>query len=131
MVQKRPAGGETILLVEDEEALRAAARRTLDAAGYKVLTAEDGNDALLTVAQHKGDVHLLLTDVVMPHMSGTALAEELSKLRPTLKILYVSGYTDKAAIVQDGALAAGTQFLGKPFTKADLTRKVREVLDEL
>lgn len=131
LAQRRAAGGETILLVEDEEALRAAARRTLDAAGYKVLTAVDGNDALLTVAQHKGDVDLLLTDVVMPHMSGTALAEELSKLHPTLKILYVSGYMDKAAIVQEGALAAGTQFLGKPFTQADLTRKVREVLDEL
>ena len=127
-VPRRATGTETILVVEDEEALRKVAKRTLDAAGYTVLTAADGDEALLTCARHAGDIHLLLTDVVMPRMSGRALAQELSKTRPTLKVLYMSGYTDDA-IVHHGVLDAGTHFLGKPFTAADLTRKVREVLD--
>ena len=96
--------------------------------GYKVLTAADGATALLTCAQHAGDIHLVLTDVIMPRMSGRAFAEELSKVRPTFKILYMSGYTDNAIGVE-GVLAAGALFLGKPFTTSDLTRKVREVLD--
>jgi len=121
--------GETILLVEDEEALRSAARRILDAAGYTVLTAEDGNNALLIAAQYIGDVHLLLTDVVMPHMSGVALAEKLSNVRPMLKVLYMSGYADNA-VVEHCVLVAGTHFVSKPFTNEDLTRHVREVLDE-
>jgi two-component system cell cycle sensor histidine kinase/response regulator CckA len=128
-VPRRTTGTETILVVEDEEALGKVARRTLDAAGYKVLTAADGDEALLQSAQHAGDIHLLLTDVVMPRMSGRALAQELSKTRPALKVLYMSGYTDNA-IVHHGVLDRGTHFLGKPFTGADLTRKVREVLDE-
>jgi signal transduction histidine kinase/CheY-like chemotaxis protein len=127
-VPRRSTGTETILLVEDEEALRKVARRALDAAGYTVLSAADGDEALLICAQHVGDIHLLLTDVVMPRMSGRALAQELSKTRPTLKVLYMSGYTDNA-IVHHGVLDAGTHFLGKPFTAADVTRKVREVLD--
>jgi CheY-like chemotaxis protein len=127
-VLRRTTGTETILVVEDEEALRRVALRTLDAAGYKVLTAADGNEALLRSAQHAGDIQLLLTDVVMPRMSGRVLAQELSKKRPSIKVLYMSGYTDNA-IVHHGVLDAGTQFLGKPFTAADLTRKVREVLD--
>jgi PAS domain S-box-containing protein len=128
-VPSRTARGETILLVEDEEALRSAARRILDAAGYTVLTAKDGNDALLTAAQYVGDVHLLLTDVVMPHMSGVALADKLSKVRPMLKVLYMSGYADNA-VVEHCVLVAGTHFVSKPFTREDLTRQVREVLDE-
>jgi CheY-like chemotaxis protein len=125
---RRSTGTETILVVEDEEALRNVARRTLDAAGYRVLIAADGEEALLTGARHAGDIHLLLTDVVMPHMSGKVLAQQLSRTRPTLKVLYMSGYTDDA-IVHHGVLDAGTHFLGKPFTGADLVRKVREVLD--
>ena len=121
-------GTETILLVEDEEALRQVAKRVLGAGGYTVLTAANGEEALLTCAQHSGPVHLLLTDVVMPRMSGRVLAQELAKNRPSLKVVYMSGYTDDA-IVHHGVLDAGTQFLAKPFTSADLARKVREVLD--
>ena len=128
-VTKRATGTETILVVEDEEALRKVALRTLGAAGYKVLTASDGDDALLKSTQHAGDIHLLLTDVVMPRMSGRVLAQNLLRARPAIKVLYMSGYTDNA-IVHHGVLDAGTQFLAKPFTSAALMEKVREVLDE-
>ena len=93
-----------------------------------MLTAAGGDEALLISAQHAGGIHLLLTDVVMPRMNGRILAQELSKTRPTLKVLYTSGYTDDA-IVHHGVLEAGTHFLAKPFAAADLTSKVREVLD--
>jgi PAS domain S-box-containing protein len=128
-VSMRSTGTETILVVEDEEALRKVALRTLEAAGYKVLTAADGAEALMKSAQHAGDIQILLTDVVMPGMSGRVLAQELAKTRPTVKVVYMSGYTDNA-IVHHGVLDAGTHFLAKPFISADLTQKVREVLDE-
>ena len=102
----RVTGTETVLVVEDEPALCEVARRTLDAAGYRVLTAASGDEALLIFAEHVGDIHLLLTDVVMPRMSGRALAQELTKRRPTLKVLYMSGYTDDA-IVHHGVLRRG------------------------
>jgi PAS domain S-box-containing protein len=127
-VPMRTTGTETILVVEDEEALRKVARRSLAAAGYTVLTAANGQEALLTSAQHAGDIHLLLTDVVMPKIGGRALAQELSKARPGLKVVYMSGYADDA-IVHHGVLDAGTRFLAKPFTATDLMSKVREVLD--
>jgi PAS domain S-box-containing protein len=122
-------GTETILVVEDEDAVRKVAVRTLGAAGYTVLSAANGAEALLTHAQHVGDIQLLLTDVVMPRMSGRELAQELCGLRPTLKVLYMSGYTDDA-ILHHGVLDPGTHFLGKPFSADGLTGKVREVLDE-
>ena len=125
---RRAAGTETILVVEDELALRKVATRILDAAGYTVLTAADGDEALLTCAQHAGDIHLLLTDMVMPRMSGSLLAQQLFKTLPTLKVLYMSGYTYNA-IGHHGVLDAGTHFIAKPFTATDLTRKVRAVLD--
>ena len=127
-VAGRRTGGETILVVEDEEALRRVTQRMLERAGYKVLTAASGDEALVTVAQHKGDIHLLLTDVVMPRMNGKVLAQALLKMRPTAKVLYVSGYADNA-IIRHGVLDIGTHFLAKPFTAADLTRKVGEELD--
>jgi PAS domain S-box-containing protein len=127
-VPMRIAGTETILVVEDEEALLRISLRTLEAAGYKVLTAANGDEALLVSAQYAGDIHLLLTDLVMPRMNGRALAQALSKARPALRIIYMSGYTDDA-IVHHGVLDAGTNFLAKPFTATDLTRKVRVVLD--
>ena len=128
-VQRVSKGTETILVVEDEDALRRVALRTLESAGYKVLTAADGDEALMKSAQHAGDIHLLLTDVVMPRMSGRVLAQEVGKTRPTVKVVYMSGYTDNA-IVHHGVLDAGTHFLAKPFTSAGLTKKIREVLDE-
>jgi len=128
-VVARPTGTETVLVVEDEEALRKVAKRSLTAAGFTVLTAADGVEALETAARHAGEIHLLLTDVVMPKMSGRALAVELTKTRPAIQVLYMSGYTDNA-IVHHGVLDPGTQFLPKPFSGNDLTRKVREVLDQ-
>jgi two-component system cell cycle sensor histidine kinase/response regulator CckA len=123
-----PRGTETVLVVDDESALLKIATRSLEAAGYTVLTAASGQEALVTSAHHAGDIHLLLTDVVMPRMSGGVLAQELSKTRPTIKVVYMSGYTD-SAIVHHGVLDAGTTLLTKPFTSSDLTRKIREVLD--
>ena len=127
-VLKRATGTETIIVVEDEEALRKVVRRSLEAAGYTVLTARDGTAALLTCAQHVGTIDLLLTDVVMPGVSGKGLAKELLTARPRLKVLYMSGYADEA-IVHHGVLDAGTHFIGKPFSAADLAQKVRDVLD--
>ncbi|HMA92864.1 MAG TPA: response regulator, partial [Polyangiaceae bacterium] len=98
--------------------------------GYRVLTAPDGEAALMMAAREADEIHLLLTDVVMPRMNGRMLAQELSRKRPAIKVLYMSGYTDDA-IVHHGVLDAGTQFLAKPFTSGELTRKVREVLDLL
>jgi PAS domain S-box-containing protein len=127
-IPRRATGDETILVVEDEEALRQLTQRLLEAAGYTVLSASDGDQALLIHAQHMGDIDLLLTDVVMPQMSGRLLAERLMKTTPTLKTIYMSGYTDDA-IIHHGVLDAGMHFLAKPFTEADLTRKIRAVLD--
>jgi CheY-like chemotaxis protein len=122
-------GTETVLVVEDEEQLRKLSRRSLEAAGYTVLTAAGGDEAMQVSARHPGDIHLVFTDVVMPRMSGRVLAQELARARPGIKVLYTSGYTDDA-IVHHGVLNPGTHFVAKPFTSADLTRKVREVLDE-
>jgi CheY-like chemotaxis protein len=124
----RTTGTETIVVVEDEEALRNVATRALTAAGYTVLAAADGEEALRAVARHAGAIHLLVSDVIMPGMGGATLAQELTARRPELRVLYMSGYTDDA-IVRHGVLEAGTHFLAKPFTAPDLTRKVREVLD--
>ncbi len=121
-------GNETVLVVEDEEALRQLTVRLLEKAGYTVLAAADGEQALLACERHPDNIDLLLTDLVMPRMGGRLLAERLASLRRTLKILYMSGYTDDA-IVHRGVLDMETQFLAKPFSEAELTRKVRTVLD--
>jgi two-component system cell cycle sensor histidine kinase/response regulator CckA len=128
-VPPRMTGTETILVVDDEEAVRKVIQRTLEAAGYTVLTAASGAEALLKSAQHAGEIHLLLTDVVMPQMSGRTLVEELAKTGRSLAVLYMSGYTDDA-IDHHGVLDAGTHFLSKPFAMSDLARKVREVLKD-
>jgi two-component system, cell cycle sensor histidine kinase and response regulator CckA len=127
-ILKPARGTETILVVEDEEALRKVAMRSLEAAGYTVLAAAAGDEALLISAQYAGIIHLLLTDVVMPRMSGQALAQSLLKTRPMAKVLYMSGYADNA-FVHHGVVDEGTHFIGKPFTATDITRKVRDVLD--
>jgi signal transduction histidine kinase len=121
-------GTETILIVEGEEALRHLAERALESAGYRVLMTANGGEALLLLERFDGPVHLMLTDVVMPGMSGRDLAERLRETRPEMKVLYSSGYTDDA-ILQHGVLDDVTRFIGKPYAVADLKRKVREVLD--
>ena len=122
-------GSETILLVEDESMVRNLACRILQRNGYTVLEAQEGSDALRQGIEHKGPIHLLLTDVVMPGgMSGPDLAERLVPLHPTLKVLYMSGYTDDA-ITHHGVLEPGTAFLEKPFTPTILASKVRQILD--
>ena len=123
------AGGtETILLVEDEESVRALACEALEEAGFHVLEARHGAEALVVSHRHQGPIHLMLTDVVMPEMSGRVLADRLAPQRPSLKVLYMSGYTDNA-IIHQGVLDPGTAFLHKPFSPDALVRKVREVLD--
>ncbi len=121
-------GNETILLVEDEDLVRALAERTLRVRGYHVLAARAGDEAIGLAAEHSGPIHLLLTDVVMPLMSGKDLEERLAPMRPEMRVLYMSGYTDDA-IVHHGVLDPGTEFLPKPFTPTVLLRRVREVLD--
>jgi CheY-like chemotaxis protein len=123
-----PCGAETVLLVEDEDAVRALARRVLRDGGYAVLEASDGNEALRMVQGHAGPIHLLVTDVVMPHLGGRQLVERLVILRPEVKVLFLSGYTGDAA-VRHGLLGGDFAFLQKPFTATSFAQKVREVLD--
>jgi PAS domain S-box-containing protein len=123
-----PAGGsETILLAEDDDAVRALLRETLAKSGYTVLIATRPSQAVRLCEEHKGKIDLLLTDLVMPEMSGKDLAEQIQGLYPRVKVLYMSGYTDNA-IVHHGVLDSGVAFLQKPFTPDGLLRKVREVL---
>lgn|GEM_PF-1035416 len=121
-------GSETILLVEDEHPVRALVRRCLERDGYRVLEAEGPAEALRLTAQHDGMIHLLLTDVVMPQMSGRQLAERVATLRPNTRVLYMSGYTDDT-VAQHGILEEGTMLIQKPFTPENLAIKVREALD--
>jgi len=121
-------GTETVLVVEDDEQVRRLTRKMLEARGFTVLVAPGGAAALELLETHNGPIALLVTDVIMPGMSGRELAERVAVLRPTVKVLYLSGYTDDA-VVRHGVLQADIAFLQKPFAADTLTRKVREVLN--
>jgi PAS domain S-box-containing protein len=121
-------GTETILVVEDEANLRYLARQFLEKQGYKVVEAADGAVAMQIAVAHEGVIHLLLTDVIMPGMNGRELAQRISEIRPNIKILYMSGYTENV-VGHNGMLDAGVRLLQKPFNLRDLKSKVREVLD--
>ncbi len=122
-------GTETILLVHDENAVRTVARRFLEMRGYSVIEASSGPDAIRVSREHDGPIHLMVTDVVMPRMSGRELAFQLAPERPDMKVLYVSGYTEDA-IIHHGVLEKGFAFLPKPFTQEALASRVRHLLDE-
>lgn len=119
---------ETILLVDDEDGLRDLAQEILEAHGYRVLVARDGAEALTLAQDHAGPIDLLLTDVVMPKLSGRQVAEQLASGRPAMRVLYMTGYTDDVALRQ-GLAQATAALLPKPFTPDRLLRRVREVLD--
>jgi len=123
-----PRGTETVLLVEDAAAVRAVTKQVLERQGYTVVEASDGEVALRLAQRERGPIRLLLTDVVMPRVSGRELAEQLTRARPDLKVLYASGYTDDS-VVRHGILELGTAYLQKPFSPESLARKVRDVLD--
>jgi CheY-like chemotaxis protein len=121
-------GDETILLIEDEAVVRTLARTVLTNAGYKVLEARRGEEALLLAEKYPGTLHLAVSDMIMPGMNGLELARRLAVLKPDLRTIYMSGYTD-TSILDEGILGSDTPFLSKPFTPGALLRKVREVLD--
>jgi len=120
-------GTETILIVDDEEPLRTVIGELLSQLGYHILSTSNGPDALALVEQYPGKIDLLLTDVEMDPLSGPALAEALSRVRPEMKVVFISGYG--ATLAPDGALSPGTVLVRKPFTVKILSAKLREVLE--
>jgi len=127
-IKKPSRGVETLLLVEDDAAVREVTLAMLADSGYKILQASSGDEALKICEEHKGEIHLLLSDVVMPGMSGKELADRIIEEHSGMKVLFMSGYTDNA-IQHHGVLEPGTAFIEKPFSQAVLTRKIRDVLD--
>jgi two-component system, cell cycle sensor histidine kinase and response regulator CckA len=119
-----------IFVVEDTQLLRELTRLLLEAVGYQVMDSGASQEALRMAKNYVGALPLLITDVVMPGMSGIELAEEFAKIRPETKVLYTSGYADDA-LARHGGLASGASFLEKPFTRDALIRKVRAILDSL
>ncbi|RJO66231.1 MAG: response regulator [Myxococcales bacterium] len=125
--EEMPRGGETILLVEDERMVRELTTKILKQLGYDVLCAADGDEAIRTAEAHRGPIELLMTDVVMPGMNGRQLAGRLAKIRPEMKVLYASGYTENV-IAHHGVVEETVNFLGKPYSIPALSKKIREVL---
>jgi CheY-like chemotaxis protein len=126
--QGEDRGTETILLVEDQPALRLLAKRVLEAAGYTVIDSANGQDAIAASDAFEGPIHLLLTDVVMPGMNGRAVAAEITARRAQTRVLFTSGYTDDA-ILRHGVLDDASRFISKPYTPTELRRKVRQAID--
>jgi CheY-like chemotaxis protein len=122
-----PHGSETVLVVDDQDDVRALARRILEKNGYRVLEASNGAEGLSICGQHEGPIHLMMTDVVMPELTGLQLAERAATTRPEMRILFTSGYRQSAG--GQHVLSPTMPFLAKPFTAGLLARKVREVLD--
>jgi len=127
--RSRAKSTETILVVEDEAAVRELAKQILTMAGYTVLVASNGVEALGLCHERKGPLHLVLTDVIMPEMSGKELADRLVALRPDLRVLFMSGYPDES-IFHHGVVQPGIHFIGKPFSPSDLTHAIRQMLDQ-
>jgi two-component system, cell cycle sensor histidine kinase and response regulator CckA len=125
--RNRADGPMTVLVAEDEVGIRAPLRRLLMAQGYRVLDASDGPRALEVAERHKGQIHLLLTDILMPGMNGGELARRLLLVRPGMRVLFMSGYSDEA-VQTNGVLTPGAIFLQKPFTIEELTCRLREAL---
>jgi DNA-binding NtrC family response regulator len=125
------AGGEsnTLLLVEDESGIRELTSELLASWGYEVLVARNGVEALEISGKHRGTIHLMVTDVVMPHMNGRDLAERMRQMRPEIKVIYMSGYTDNL-VLQGGMVEEGSDFIQKPFTADTLARRVRAALQQ-
>jgi len=128
IIEKMPRGTETILLVEDDGAVRMFARQVLQACGYTILEAASGQEAIQLIEQHRDQVHILVSDVVMPGICGREVAEQVHALEPAIKVLFISGYTDDA-MLRHGILTSEVAFLQKPFTPSELALKVRKVLD--
>jgi two-component system, cell cycle sensor histidine kinase and response regulator CckA len=129
-LEARPErGSETILVVEDEDIVRDLTVRLLKSLGYKVLEASHGREALAVVDQCKSPIHLVLTDVVMPQMGGPELAERLQKIRPSVKLLYTSGFTE-SAVLERGVALGKVRLIQKPYSRETLAQRVRETLDE-
>ena len=126
-VSRVATSARTILLVEDQEAVRHLMREILEMSGYVILEAASGKEALRISNEFPAPIRLMVTDVVMPGMSGTELGQRLRALRPEMRVLYISGYADDA--LYDGALDAGSAFLQKPVKAADLERVVRQLLE--
>jgi len=126
-VASLPRGTETVLLVEDEEGVRELAKEYLESCGYKVLVAQNGQAAIDLVSKHSGPIDLIMTDIVMPGLSGSDLAKKVQSLRPDIRVVYMSGYTDQA-IIHHGILSSDVLLLQKPFTMSTLAHKLREAL---
>ena len=121
-------GTETVLVVEDEELVRHFLEKTLDRAGYRVITARDGEEAITKFKQHRDNISLIISDMVMPKKSGWEMYDEISRIKPEVKVLFVSGYSTEM-IESKGISVDSADFVSKPFLKNDLLRKTREILD--